>query len=723
MSTKPKLFERVVLALVLIATAFLTTPVQAARSVRSEWSYAADSILVRFRASASPGDKANAHALVGAERVQEYRLVPGLQHFRLKAGGMGVEAAVEHLSRLPFVAYAEPDYIVHPADTIPNDPRYGELWGMTNIRAPAAWDYFKGDPNFVVADLDTGMDYNHPDLAANVWTNPGEIPGNGTDDDNNGYIDDVHGWDFAYGDNAPLDGYSHGTHTAGTIGAAGNNGTGVVGVNWNVKIMPLKFFDDSGNGSTSNAILALQYAVAEGVKVSNNSWGGGPYEQSLYDAISAARDTGHIFVAAAGNGNIFGVGINNDSTPFYPASYNLDNIIAVAAINSNDTKAIFSNYGLTSVDLGAPGVNILSTVPGNAYATKQGTSMATPHVTGVVALLFAQNPAWSYAQVRNRILSTARPISALAGKTVTGGTLDAGAALAQAPAQPPSVPTNLTAAASSISQIDLSWSDSDTETGYKIERCTGVDCSNFTQIATVDANVTSYSNTGLTASTSYSYRVRAYNAVGDSGYSNQASATTQAAPTVPAAPSNLVATAISSSQINLSWMDNSGDETGFKVERCSGGDCLNFTQIATVGANVTSYSNTGLTASTGYSYQVRAYNTAGNSDYSNQASATTQAAPAVPAAPSMLVATAVSKSQIDLTWTDNANNETGFKIERCKGSTCTNFTQIATVGANVTKFSNTGLTANTAYRYRVRAYNAAGNSGYSNTATAKTLKR
>jgi predicted phage tail protein len=188
----------------------------------------------------------------------------------------------------------------------------------------------------------------------------------------------------------------------------------------------------------------------------------------------------------------------------------------------------------------------------------------------------------------------------------------------------------------------------------------------------------------------------------------------------PAAPANLAATAVSSSQINLTWADNDATEQGFKIERCSGAGCSNFAQIAAVGANVTSYSNTGLAASTSYSYRVRAYNTAGDSGYSNTASGVTQAAPALPAAPTNLTAAAVSKSQITLTWTDNATNEDGFKIERCKGSTCTNFAQIGTVGANVTTYANTGLSRNTAYRYRVRAYNASGNSAYSNIASAAT---
>jgi uncharacterized protein YxeA len=288
---------------------------------------------------------------------------------------------------------------------------------------------------------------------------------------------------------------------------------------------------------------------------------------------------------------------------------------------------------------------------------------------------------------------------------------------------PPTAPTGLTATAVSSSQINLAWTDNgNMETGFKIERCTGTNCNDFAQIATVGENVTSYSNSGLIPSTSYSYRVEAYNAAGNSDFSNTASATTPALQ-VPNTPSNLTATTVSSSQINLTWVDNDNAETGFKIERCTGMGCSDFVQITTVGANVTSYSNTGITASTNYNYRVRAYNAVGDSDYSNIASAITQDVPALPATPTNLVATVISKNQINLTWTDNSNNETGFHIERCKGTTCTNFTLIATVGANVTTFTNTGLTANTTYRYRIYAYNATGNSGYSNIAKATTLKR
>ncbi|MCB8753135.1 S8 family serine peptidase [Planktothrix agardhii 1810] len=267
--------------------------------------------------------------------------------------------------------------------------------------------------------IDTGVDYDHPDLSANIWTNPGEIAGDGIDNDSNGYIDDVRGWDFAYNDNNPMDVHGHGTHVAGTIAGKGNNGVGVTGVAWNAKIMPLKFLNDSGSGSLSNAILAINYATAKGVKLTNNSWGGGGYTQALYDAINTAGQQGALFIAAAGNSSQ-----NTDTTPAYPASYDLANIISVASTTRTDGLSWFSNYGATTVDLGAPGSDIYSAWPNSTYNTISGTSMASPHVTGAAALLWSQNPTWTAQQVKNRLMSTGDSISALNGKTVSGKRLN-----------------------------------------------------------------------------------------------------------------------------------------------------------------------------------------------------------------------------------------------------------------------------------------------------------
>ena len=268
--------------------------------------------------------------------------------------------------------------------------------------------------------IDTGINYNHPDLAANVWVNDGEIPGNGIDDDGNGYIDDIHGWDFINNDNDPMDDHGHGSHCMGTIAGSGNNGEGVAGVVWDAKVMGLKFLGASGGGSIADAVDALLYANAMGVQITNNSWGGGGYSQAMKDAIDAAEELGYLFVAAAGNSNQ-----NNDNSPAYPASYSSDNIISVAATDHNDNKASFSSYGLTSVDIGAPGVGIYSTLLGSNYASWSGTSMATPHVAGVAALLWSYNPASGGAAVKSAILNGADPITALEGKVLTGARLNA----------------------------------------------------------------------------------------------------------------------------------------------------------------------------------------------------------------------------------------------------------------------------------------------------------
>ena len=393
--------------------------------------YDSSRILVRFKPEAP--ELAGSAILPGTEFVATIDLVPGLRSVQL-APEVSVEAALAAYKSNPYVLYAEPDFRIQ-LEATPNDPRFSSLWALNNtgqtggtfdadIDAVEAWNTTTGGGTTIVAVIDTGVDYTHPDLAANIWTNPGEIPGNGQDDDGNGYVDDVHGYDFVNLDGDPMDDHSHGTHVAGTIGAVGNNGVGVAGINWNIQIMALKFLDAFGGGFTEDAIAALNYAVAKGAKISNNSWGGGGFSQALFDAIRNAQSAGHIFVAAAGNESN-----NNDSFPFFPASYNLDNIISVAATDHNDNLASFSNFGATSVDLGAPGVSILSTTPANTYDTFSGTSMATPHVAGVVALVRELHPEWTYSQVVTQILSTVDPVSALAGTTVSGGRLNAAAAV------------------------------------------------------------------------------------------------------------------------------------------------------------------------------------------------------------------------------------------------------------------------------------------------------
>lgn len=621
---------------------------------------------------------------------------------KVKAG-QSMASAMNALAAQPWVAYVEPNYI-YKATAMPNDPDYGLYWGLQNtgqtvngasgfagkdMAASKAWDINTDCTAITVAVIDTGVDYNHPDLAANIWSNTAEIPGNGVDDDANGFIDDVRGWDFVQGDNDPMDFAHHGTHVAGTIGASGNNGTGGTGVCWNATIMPLRVLGSTGSGFSSDILAAINYAVANGAKVINMSLGGGGFSNLMNRAIANAPNV--LFVIAAGND-----GTNNDLTPSYPASYNQPNIIAVAATTQTDSLASFSNFGATSVDVGAPGTNIRSTVPptrasvtgcswsfdtatlqgwtaatlnnlsnpvvntvtittetsnspsysltdspaalyannrsyratspacnltgvqgavlnyqlelntesnfdilnvetsadgiiwtvqstwsgttkgsffpfeanmasldgytaaqvrfrldtdGNVvrggfhvddvkitapntaiaahsatdYAFLDGTSMATPNVAGAAALVWANEPTLTTAQLKARLLDNGDVVPALAGKTVTGKRVNVVMAM------PMLAPTGLATSVVSASQVNLSWMDNAiNEDAYLVQRNTGA---GFTTLATVSANSTAYSDTTAPANTTLTYRVVALARDGRTINSASASATT---PIVPA---------------------------------------------------------------------------------------------------------------------------------------------------------------------------------------------
>ena len=405
--------------------------------------YKPGELIVRFTPKAAGIQRSAADknrilsSLGGAALKRNFKIVPGLSVVKLP-GWMTVKEALKIFNKADGILYAEPNYEVRAIWTFPDDTRFDELWGMHNtgqtggtadadIDAPAAWDITIGSNEIIVAVIDTGVDYNHPDLAANMWVNEGEVPGNGVDDDDNGYVDDIYGYDFCtYGghtrDSDPMDDCYHGTHCAGTIGAIGNNSEGVAGVCWNVRIMALKFIDSTGYGYTSDAAECVEYATLMGANLSSNSWGGYEYSQALKDAIDAAAAAGMLFVAGAGNN-----GINNDMTPFCPASYDSNNIISVMATDKNDSKSFFSNFGLTSVDLGAPGSDILSCKIGGGYEMRSGTSMATPHVAGACVLLWSMNPALSSTEVKDIILKTVD--ETLPGLCVSGGRLNLGSAI------------------------------------------------------------------------------------------------------------------------------------------------------------------------------------------------------------------------------------------------------------------------------------------------------
>jgi len=418
-------------------------------------------------------------------------LVQGLYEVDL-APGISVTQALAAYRAAPGVQDALPDYLLTIQNT-PNDTFFSNQWDMRKIQAPEAWSYATGSSNIVVAVIDTGIDYDHPDLYQNIWINQAEIPpsrrANLTDVDGDGIIsfkdlnnpinqgpgkitdmngdgridaadilapmilnaqgkdtglggwadgstedgdtahpDDLIGWNFIANDNTPMDDNGHGTHVSGTIGAMGDNGRGIAGINWNVSLMPIKFMNSAGQGDLGAFLDGLSYAVDHGARLANNSWVG--FGQSAYlrqmvsDAISQAGSHGLIFVAAAGNG-----GHSNDINPVYPASFALNNVVSVAATNYGDSLASFSDWGATTVDLAAPGMSIYSTLPGGRYGYMSGTSMATPHVTGALALVWSVHPSWTYQQVIDQVLNTVDRLPGLAHKTVSGGRLNLARAL------------------------------------------------------------------------------------------------------------------------------------------------------------------------------------------------------------------------------------------------------------------------------------------------------
>jgi subtilisin family serine protease len=700
------------------------------RSGTHQATYVTGELLVKYKPAVRAAAAGYFRSRLGIYTIKNFRKI-GVQHVKLPKN-MSVEEALEVYRSDPDVEYVEPNYYRY-ATAIPNDSFFSNLWGLNNvgdtdIDAPEAWDITQGNSNVVVAVIDSGVDYDHPDLAANIWANsdeqigdansdgfpgvqgvdddgdglidedsqyrqpgdPGYINDLADDDDENGYVDDIRGWDFVDEDNDPIDSDDHGTHVAGTAAAVGNNNIGITGVSWTAKIMPLRFLNAYGSGSVADGIDAIDYAIDKGANIINASYGSYTFSAAERDAISRARNAGILFVAAAGNDSW-----NNDSaTKHYPSSYDLNNIIAVAATDQNDSRAFFSNYGATSVDVAAPGANIFSSRPGrqtvwsdnfddgdiatdwatggtnnfwdvtteygrsgsysltdypnnnyldgtdswaqtqvidlsshvgskltfwlrgglqsndyffvqgssdgniwtnltleisgslsifwtgstssfvkatadlgsydgintfylrfnfhsdsdanvaegwffddvevsaaaSTYLNPQdqyyqyfnGTSMATPHVSGLAALLLADDPGLSAIQVKERILNGVEVKSGLAGMILTGGRINAYNSIRSVPAPP----SSLSAAATSSSRINLTWSDSSYgEDGFKIERKTGAG-GIYSQIAVTPANTTSYADTGLDELTTYHYQVSAYVGINSSDFSASTSATT-----------------------------------------------------------------------------------------------------------------------------------------------------------------------------------------------------
>jgi subtilase family serine protease/subtilisin family serine protease len=417
--------------LVMVAWVLLFIP-NASGEDKEKDKYKKGELIIKFKPDVPEDIKDKIHIKYDSKKIKIYSSF-NIDYVKLK-DTLGVEEAIALYLENPEVEFAEPNFL-YSAVTSPNDPYFNHLWGFNNsgqnggtpgadIDILRAWGMTTGDSDIAVSIIDTGIDYNHPDLSENIWVNLAESSGTtGVDDDGNGYVDDVYGIDTYGNDTNPTDDHGHGTHVAGTVGAVGNNGIGVPGVNWQIKLIPCKFLNRDGYGYTDGALECLEYVRAlkeRGVNIvaTNNSWGGDSYSQALYEAIDAQRRSGILFIAAAGNDNA-----NNDEWNFYPASYNLPNVLSVAAVDPNDSKAWFSNFGRRTVHVGAPGVNIVSLRangtdmygdgqhfipqgdPDAEYYVASGTSMAAPHVTGLVGLIKSQNPAKTWIDVKNLIIS------------------------------------------------------------------------------------------------------------------------------------------------------------------------------------------------------------------------------------------------------------------------------------------------------------------------------
>jgi subtilisin family serine protease len=474
-----------------------------------------DGILVGWNPLAMAQERANARAALGLglretihTRAMQASGAGPLEWLDVPAG-RSTEEVLQQLARRPGVSFAEPNWLLQ-SEASSNDPGVtnGSLWGMYGessspanaygSQAAEAWSRgFTGSDSVLVAIIDEGYQNTHPDLISNAGTNPGEIAANGIDDDGNGYIDDLYGWDFD-GNNASIfdgTGDDHGTHVAGTIGGQGGNGIGVAGVNWNVSLLSGKFLGANG-GTTANAIKAVDYftdlKTRHGLNLvaTNNSWGGGGYSQGLYDAIARANAASILFVAAAGN--------SSTNTLSYPAGYNLPNVISVASIDSNGSLSSFSNYGSTWVDLAAPGGGIYSTLPDNSYGTYSGTSMATPHVSGALALMASVLPTASMTQLKQALLESVVATASLAGKTATGGRLDVNGAISRLNAlvnPDPNAPTYAVSGPASVNEgsaLSLTLSSTNVAQGtalYWTISGTGISSADFVALAALQGSL------------------------------------------------------------------------------------------------------------------------------------------------------------------------------------------------------------------------------------------
>ncbi|PLX93926.1 MAG: hypothetical protein C0621_06540 [Desulfuromonas sp.] len=565
--------------------------------------------------------------------------------------GLSVEEAIAGLSDRSEVLYAEPNYYAHKALT-PRDTYFDQQWGLHNtgqtttgylasgtaitrigiagddIDAVSAWESTTGSQNIIVATIDSGADLTHPDLVNSLWINPGEIAGNGVDDDGNGYTDDMHGWNFVTsGSPNDDDEDGHGTHVAGIIAAEGDNQLGISGVNWQVRLMPLKFLNALGLGSIADAAEAIYYAVDNGATIINASYTYTGSQTVEQNAIMYAREAGVLVVAAAGN-----MGVDNDVTPYFPASYTYENIISVAASDPSDKLGTWggagSNYGRYSVDLAAPGVNIYSTVrqaltgtgkdrDGVAgYEFMTGTSMASPHVSGAAALVWAAHPDYTAMQVKIALMMTVDKSSEFDEKMVAGGRLNVARAIAYVPdpnsAIPPVAPASVATVLNVDGSVTVSWEDlSANEDGFYIRRQEGT--GEFVSIADIwSSDTVTFTDVEAPDGVFLAYDVAAFNGAGTSARS-----TASTIVTVLKAPTNIRASASTDgSSVVLYWDDNSVRESGMELQRSTDG--VNWSPLMELSSSGEYFRDYDVTIGIPYYYRVRALSdTVANSVWSN----------------------------------------------------------------------------------------------------------
>ncbi|MBT9169303.1 MAG: Thermophilic serine proteinase [Syntrophomonadaceae bacterium] len=614
-----------------------------------------------------------------------------VHHLKITDPNLTVEDAIKKLTAHPDVEYAEPNYIFHALLT-PNDTSFGQLWGLHNIGqvvngsagildadmdVPEAWDITTGSSSVVIAVVDTGVDYNHPDLSANIWTNTGETNcSDGIDNDRNGYIDDCRGWDFVDNDNDPMDYNKHGTHVAGTIAAVGNNDLGIAGVNWTAKIMPLRFLDTLGSGTTVNAISAILYANAKGAHIINNSWGGGGFSQSLKAVIDASSA---IVVCAAGNDTS-----NNDLFPIYPASYASSNIISVAATDQNDTLAMFSNYGPISVDVAAPGVNIYSTIPAREIVFSDNFDSAFTWATG------GTNNTWAVTAE----LSKSAPNSLT--DSPRANYLSGTSSWARSPV------INLSGKKGCTLSYYMEWDVDPTD-----NICT--------QASTDGTTWTNLPDSCRSGTSSRRFEKFPYDL---KNYDNQATVYIRFLLTSDASATNAGGVHIDDLTIKCASTTYTGTEYDYSM-----GTSMAAPHVSGLAGMIKAQypSMTNLQIKDVILNSVDAKSSLRGKVLKEGRVNAYSAFSSLPAAPiSLLASTGSSAGMITLTWADNSFNESGFRIERKTGASGT-YSEVTTVGSNITIYHDLGLAAGTTYYYRIRAYNHAGNSTYSNEASATTV--